>query len=110
MQLNFPLANLLEFARTEDRGATWSRPVVVDAPPPNAVDRLKRRARLADGDLLGVFERIEIAADFSATEEFFATRSPDGGRTWLPRSRSDRCRSCRWRIPKPGSSSRSRDS
>jgi hypothetical protein len=84
MQLNFPLANLLQFARTEDQGATWSRPVVVDAPPPNAVDLSSAVLVLPDGDLLGVFERIDIAADFSATEEFFATRSPDGGETWLP--------------------------
>ena len=84
MQLNFPLANLLEFACTEDQGATWSRPVMVDAPPPNAVDLSSAVLVLPDGALLGVFERIDIAPDLSATEEFFATRFPDGGETLLP--------------------------
>jgi hypothetical protein len=84
MQFNFPLANLLQFARTEDQGATWSRPAVVDAPPPNAIDLSSAVLVLPDGALLGVFERIDIAADLSATEKFFATRSPDGGETWLP--------------------------
>jgi hypothetical protein len=83
MQLNFPFTNLLEFARTEDHGATWSEPVIVDAAPSNAVDLSSAVLVLPDGALLGVFERIDIAPDFSATEEFFATRSFDGGETWL---------------------------
>lgn len=84
MQFNFPFANLLEFARTDDNGATWSEPVVIDAPPPNAVDLSSVVLVLPSGTLLAVFERIEIALDLTATEVFFATRSLDGGETWLP--------------------------
>ena len=80
MQLNFPLANLLEFARTQNHGATWSAPVVVDAPPPNAVDLSSAVLVLPHGALLGVFERIDIAPDFSATEEFFG----DALTRWRP--------------------------
>jgi hypothetical protein len=84
MQFNFPFANLLQFARTDDNGATWSEPVVIDAPPPNAVDLSSAVLVLPDGSLLAVFERIEIALDLTATELFFATRSVDGGDTWSP--------------------------
>ena len=81
-QLNFPFANLLLFSRTDDRGATWSKSTVVDAPPPNGIDISSAVLVLPAGKLLAVFERIVIAEDFSASEMFFSTRSIDGGKTW----------------------------
>lgn len=84
MQLNFPFTNLLKFARSSDRGATWSDPAVIDAPPPNAVDVSSAVLALPNSKLVAVFERIDIAEDFSATENFFAKRSLDGGVSWRP--------------------------
>jgi len=84
MELNFPFANLLEFAHTSDSGATWSDPIAIDEPPPNAVDVSSAVLALPSSKLVAVFERIDIAEDFSATENFFAKRSLDGGTTWRP--------------------------
>ena len=39
---------------------------------------------LQGSKLVVIFERIDIAEDFSATENFFAKRSLDGGATWRP--------------------------
>ena len=80
-----PLVNFLYFARTDDRGASWSDKVVVDAAPPNGVD-ISSALLVLPGHhgkkLLAVFERIEVNADGTATEHFLAARSSDGGKTW----------------------------
>ena len=86
-QLVVPLTSALKLARTNDRGSTWSDEVIIDSPPSNAVDLSSailvmpgREART----LLAVYERIQVAADGSATEKFFSRRSPDRGATWRP--------------------------
>jgi hypothetical protein len=80
----FPFANLLKFSRTDDGGVTWSEAVVIDAPPPNAIDLSSVVLVLPDGTLLAVFQRQDFFPDFTATQEYFASRSSDGGSTWLP--------------------------
>jgi hypothetical protein len=81
---NFPFANLLLSARTDDGGATWSEPVAVDAPPSNALDQASVIVVLGDGTLVAVYTRQSFFPDFTATQQFLASRSRDGGRTWLP--------------------------
>jgi len=79
--LVFPRTNSLKFSRTTDRGASWSPPVLIDQPPPFAIDFAPRILVLPDGTLLAVFAR----ADFQlGLGQLYAARSPDEGRTWLP--------------------------
>jgi len=82
---NFPLTNYLEFSRTTDGSATWSPPVVVDQPGPNAFDISSEVLVLYDRTLLTVFSRAVVNLDdFSLRGELYASRSRDEGRTWLP--------------------------
>jgi hypothetical protein len=82
---NFPMTNLLEFARTTDGGSTWSDPVVIDRPGPTAADISSEVLVLPDGTLLTIFSRVDVdLADFSVQGEIHAARSRDEGRTWLP--------------------------
>jgi hypothetical protein len=68
-------------SRTTDRGASWSPPVLVDQPPPFAIDFAPKILVLPDGTLLAVFAR----ADFQlGLGQLYAARSPEEGRTWLP--------------------------
>lgn len=77
----FRETNLLWVSRTTDRGASWSPPVLVDQPPPFAIDFAPKVLVLPDGTLLAVFAR----ADFQlGLGQLYAARSPDEGRTWLP--------------------------
>jgi hypothetical protein len=69
----------IKFARTNDRGATWSSPVVVDPSIPDALDLVPRLVVLPHGTLVTVFARAEFAAGVG---KVYATRSRDGGRTW----------------------------
>jgi hypothetical protein len=83
--LTVPAANLLYFARTDDRGASWSDKVLVDAPGPTSVDISSALLVLPGRQgtkLLAVYERVDLNADGSATERFLARRSSDGGTTW----------------------------
>jgi hypothetical protein len=77
----FRETNLLWVSRTTDRGASWSPPVLVDQPPPFAIDFAPKILVLPDGTLLAVFAR----ADFQlGLGQLYAARSPGEGRTWLP--------------------------
>jgi BNR repeat protein len=67
------------FSATNDRGATWSAPVVVDASIPDAVDLVPRLVVLPSGTLVTVFARAEFAIGLG---KLYATRSIDGGATW----------------------------
>ncbi|MFI5712952.1 sialidase family protein [Kribbella sp. NPDC051620] len=76
-----PWTNTVSFARTRDRGVTWSRPVLVDRAGPFAIDQAPRIQALPDGSLLAIFAR----ADFETQRASIQTaRSLDEGRTWLP--------------------------
>jgi hypothetical protein len=81
-QFSFPFANLLRFGRTDDKGSTWSDSIVVDAPPPNAIDIPSVVLVLPDGALVAVFGRISVFPSTPAIEEYWAARSLDGGHTW----------------------------
>jgi hypothetical protein len=84
-QLDLPLTSLLQFARTADGGATWSKAVTIDAPPPNAWDQASIVLVLPSGALLAVFTRQDFFLEtLTATQEVFASRSPDRGRSWGP--------------------------
>jgi hypothetical protein len=76
-----PRTNSLWFARTTDRGVSWSPPVLVDQPGPFASDRAPRLLVLPDGTLLTIFLRVDLELGFGA---HYAARSLDEGRTWLP--------------------------
>jgi hypothetical protein len=77
----FRETNLLWVSRTTDRGASWSPPVLVDQPPPFAIDFAPKILVLPDGTLLAVFAR----ADFQlGLGQLYAARSPGEGRAWLP--------------------------
>jgi hypothetical protein len=77
-----PRTNSLEFSRTVNGGATWSRPVLIDRPSRFALDFAPRIVVLPGGQLLAVFAR----ADFQqGLGELYAARSLDEGRTWRPR-------------------------
>jgi BNR repeat-like domain len=80
----FPFANQLRFSRTDDGGRTWSDAAVIDSPPPNAIDLSSVILVLPNGTLLAVFQRQDFFPDFTATQEYMASRSSDGGRTWSP--------------------------
>lgn len=76
-----PWTNTVSFARTRDRGVTWSPPVLVDRAGPFAIDQAPRIQALPDGSLLAIFAR----ADFETQRASIQTaRSLDEGRTWLP--------------------------
>jgi hypothetical protein len=78
----FPFANLLRFARTEDAGTSWSAATVVDRPPPNALDIPSVIVVLPDRTLVAVFAQLALQPDFTAIATFLAARSRDDGRTW----------------------------
>jgi len=80
-QYNFPMTNFLKFSRTTDGGATWSLASVIDQPGPTAIDFSGRILVLADGTLLAIFARADLA---DGRGELLAARSLDEGRTWLP--------------------------
>ena len=69
----------IKFSRTNDRGATWSPPVVVDPSIPDAIDLVPRLVVLPNGTLVTVFARAEFAIGVG---KVYATRSLDQGRTW----------------------------
>jgi hypothetical protein len=69
----------IKFSRTNDRGATWSPPVVVDPSIPDAIDLVPRLVVLPNGTLVTVFARAEFA---TGVGKIYATRSLDRGRTW----------------------------
>lgn len=78
---------LREPPRVRAHGRRWCDLVRASRHRRAATERggsLQRGARSAGGSLLAVFERIKIAFNLTATEVFFATRSVDGGDTWLP--------------------------
>jgi hypothetical protein len=78
---NVPMTNVIRFARTTDRGATWSPPVVVDQADPVSIDLSPRVVVLPSGALLATFSRVDITTGLGSLH---ATRSLDEGRTWLP--------------------------
>jgi hypothetical protein len=69
----------IKFSRTNDRGATWSPPLVVDPSIPDAIDLVPRLVVLPNGTLVTVFARAEFAIGVG---KIYATRSLDQGRTW----------------------------
>jgi hypothetical protein len=71
----------IKFSRTDDHGATWSVPVVVDPAIPNAIDNAPRLVVLRDRTLLTIFVRAEFETGIG---KVYAARSLDGGRTWRP--------------------------
>jgi len=85
--LSFPLASFLFASSTEDGGATWSAPALVDAPPENALDIPSVVLVPRRGTLVNVFGRVSFFPDFTATLDVLASRSTDGGATWGPPSR-----------------------
>jgi hypothetical protein len=76
-----PRTNTLEFSRTTNGGATWSRPVPIDQPGPFAGDYAPRILVLPGGTLLAVFARADAELELF---QFYAARSLDEGRTWQP--------------------------
>ena len=69
----------IKFSMTNDRGATWSPPVVVDPSIPDAINLVPRLVILPNGTLVTVFARAEFAIGIG---KIYATRSLDQGRTW----------------------------
>jgi hypothetical protein len=69
----------INFSTTNDRGATWSAPVVVDPPIPDALDLVPRLVVLPDETLVTVFARAEFAIGLG---KIYAARSLDGGASW----------------------------
>jgi BNR repeat-like domain len=69
----------INFSTTADRGATWSRPVVVDPSIPDALDLVPRLVVLPNGTLVTVFARAEFAIGLG---KIYAARSLDGGASW----------------------------
>ena len=69
----------IKFSWTNDTGASWSAPVVVDPSIPDAIDLVPRLVVLPDGTLVTVFARAEFA---TGVGKVYATRSRDGGATW----------------------------
>ena len=78
--MNFA-TNVIETRRSADGGATWSRPVTVDANRPGAVVNGVQPVARPDGDLLLVFS-VFAALDFGS--EIAVTRSTDGGVSFSP--------------------------
>jgi hypothetical protein len=76
-----PWTNTVSFARTRDRGVTWSRPVLVDRAGPFAIDQAPRIQALRNGTLLAIFARADFATLRASIQ---VARSLDEGRTWLP--------------------------
>ena len=106
---NFPLTSYLEFSCTTDGSATWSAPVVVDQPGPNAFDISSEVLVLPDDTLLTVFSRAVVNLDdFSLRGELYASRSLDEDEPGLLRFRSSLSRSSRSSIPKPARSYRAK--
>jgi hypothetical protein len=69
----------IKFSTTNDHGATWSPPVVVDPSIPDAIDLVPRLVVLPGGTLVTVFARAEFA---TGVGKIYATRSLDGGASW----------------------------
>ena len=69
----------IDFSTTNDRGATWSAPVVVDPSIPDALDLVPRLVVLPSGTLVTVFARAEFAIGLG---KIYAARSLDGGASW----------------------------
>ena len=69
----------IKFSTTNDRGASWSAPVVVDPSIPDALDLVPRLVVLPSGALVTVFARAEFAIGLG---KIYATRSLDGGASW----------------------------
>jgi hypothetical protein len=72
---------MVQFSRTTDGGATWSRPVIVSDPGPLAIDFAPRIRVLPNGTLLAIFGRANAEAGLG---EIRVARSLDEGRTWQP--------------------------
>jgi photosystem II stability/assembly factor-like uncharacterized protein len=77
----FQFPSSVQFSRTTDGGATWSRPVVVDLPGLGFVDQAPRLVVLPGGTLLFVYAQGDLAAGIG---HLYVARSLDEGRTWLP--------------------------
>jgi hypothetical protein len=77
-----PSRSVLRFSRTTDAASTWSKPVVVDRAPGNAIDVSSEILPLPGGDLLTVFSRVKVKADGSFASQLLVTRSKDWGRNW----------------------------
>lgn len=78
----------VEFSRSRDGGRTWSRPVTIDTPPTGWTENISQILVPGRGELLCVFSRREQAADHvfplaGGRIRFYASRSRDGGRSWL---------------------------
>jgi hypothetical protein len=76
-----PRTNTLEFSRTTDRGATWSKPALIDQPGPFQIDLAPKILVMPDGTLLATFARADFETGIGSLQ---ASRSFDEGRTWLP--------------------------
>ncbi len=81
--MNFA-TNVIETRRSVDGGATWSRPVTVDANRPGAVVNGVQPVARPNGDLLLVFS-VFAALDFGS--EIAVARSTDGGASFSPPTR-----------------------
>jgi photosystem II stability/assembly factor-like uncharacterized protein len=77
-----PSDSVTRFARTDDGGRSWSRPVLVDRAPPNAIDVVSEVYPLRSGALLALISRFAVAADGGFHAQLVTRRSIDGGRTW----------------------------
>lgn len=69
----------IKFSTTNDRGATWSPPVVVDPSIPDAIDLVPRLVVLPNGTLVTVFARAEFATGIG---KIYAARSVNEGVSW----------------------------
>jgi hypothetical protein len=76
-----PTTYTVEFSRTIDGGATWSKSVVVSEPGALAIDLAPRIRILPNGALLAIFGRADFATGIA---EIRVARSVDEGRSWQP--------------------------
>jgi hypothetical protein len=83
-----PSTSFLRFARTQNGGANWSRPVTIDHAPPNAFDQSSQILVLPNGALLALFSRVTLRADGTFAGSVLARRSTNEGRTWQPAVRA----------------------
>lgn len=76
----------LALARSDDRGETWSEPMVVDRPLEDRASGAAQLTVLPDGELVALFSELAVpnALRFPGTyhASIYASRSVDAGRTW----------------------------
>jgi hypothetical protein len=82
MPVAIPSMSFLRFSRTTDGARTWSRPLLIDRAPPDAIDVSSEVLPLPGGALLTLFSRVKVQADGSFSSQLLATRSRDNGRSW----------------------------